>query len=208
MMKYIGFYWNALAPMMKHSIKKRFGKEIADKAIKNGKAYYKYILDNADDLGKGNPLADNAYFAYSFVAAWLGCNKEITPDGMGDVMSDVLHIARFLFNKTNMNKPSHIDRYKKTMQKYVKWSEINLSKYPSSWEMCIDDVPKGFGYHFTSCPIASTCKKLGFAEIMPPLCETDHKMAAIKHGKLKREHTIAAGGEICDYWFVGDKEEF
>ncbi|GEM_PF-5794845 len=44
MMKYIGFYWNVLAPLMKGSIKKRFGSDIADKAIKNGKAKYKYIL--------------------------------------------------------------------------------------------------------------------------------------------------------------------
>jgi len=29
---------------MKGSIKKRFGSDIADKAIKNGKAKYKYIL--------------------------------------------------------------------------------------------------------------------------------------------------------------------
>lgn len=50
MMKYIGFYWNALAPMIKHSMKKHFGKEIADRAIKNGKAHYKYILNSTDDL--------------------------------------------------------------------------------------------------------------------------------------------------------------
>lgn len=208
MMKYIGFYWNALAPMIKHSMKKRFGKETADRAVRNGKAHYRYILNNADDLGAHNPLASNAYFAYAFVGAWLGCDKEVTPDQMGDVMGDVLLMARFLFNSTDMNKQAHIDKYKKTMLKYTKWAEINLKKYPASWEMCIDDVSKGFAYHFTRCPIASTCKKLGMAEIMLPLCETDHIMAAIKHGKLKRKHTIAAGGEICDYWFVGDKEDW
>ena len=29
-MKYNGFYWNAMSPFMKKSIKKRFGKDIAD----------------------------------------------------------------------------------------------------------------------------------------------------------------------------------
>lgn len=208
MMKYIGFYWNVLAPLMKGSIKKRFGSDIADKAIKNGKEKYRYILEKANDLGNHNPLAHNAYFAYAFVAAWLGCDKALTPEQMGDVMGDVLHKVGFLFSTTDMNKKSHVEKYKKTLGKYIDWQSENLKKYPSSWNMYVDDVPNGLSYHFTSCPIAATCKKLGFPEIMPPLCQTDHTMAAIRHGKLKRNGTIADGADICDYWFIGDKDNF
>ena len=71
-MKYKGIYWTLFAPMMKKSIAKRFDKELADKAIKQGKTEYKRLLSRADDLGSGNPMAMNAYFAYVFAAAWLG----------------------------------------------------------------------------------------------------------------------------------------
>ena len=31
------------------------------------------------------------------------------------------------------------------------------------------------------------------------------KAAGLMHAKLIREQTLASGGEMCDYWFVGDK---
>ena len=46
---------------------------------------------------------------------------------------------------------------------------------------------------------------IGLGEIMKPLCETDRVMFAYQHGKLYREHTIAEGAGVCDYWSVGDR---
>ena len=40
---------------------------------------------------------------------------------------------------------------------------------------------------------------------MPALCATDEVMFRLQHGKLCREHTIANGDGVCDYWIVGDK---
>lgn len=77
-------------------------------------------------------MASNAYFAYVFVAAWLGTGKKISAEDIADVMKDV------------------------------------LAK-------------------------------------MKPLCELDAVMFAYQHGILHRGHTIASGGELCDYWIVGDK---
>ena len=57
MMKYVGLYWTLFAPMMKKSIAKRFDKELADRAIRQGKVEYKGLLARADDLGPGNPMA-------------------------------------------------------------------------------------------------------------------------------------------------------
>lgn len=63
-MKYVGIYWTLFAPLMKKSIRKRFSKELADRAIRQGKSEYRGLLSRADDLGPGNPMAMNAYFAY------------------------------------------------------------------------------------------------------------------------------------------------
>lgn len=105
-MKYRGIYWTMFAPMMKKSISNRFDAELADQAIRQGKSEYKRLLARADDLGPGNPMAMNAYFAYVFAAAWLGSGKEITPDEMALVMTDVLEskLLRTFFGLTDLNR--------------------------------------------------------------------------------------------------------
>ncbi len=37
------------------------------------------------------------------------------------------------------------------------------------------------------------------------MCDIDHLTAKLMHLTLHREQTLAGGGEICDYWFVGDQ---
>ena len=89
-MKYVGIYWALFAPMIKKSIRQRFSASLAEQSIREGKKEYKRLLSRADDLGPGNPMASNAYFAYVFAAAWLGSGRKITPDEMALVMTDVI----------------------------------------------------------------------------------------------------------------------
>ena len=105
-MKYVGFYWTLFAPMMKKSIAARFNQELAEQSIREGKTEYRRLLSRADDLGPGNPMATNAYFAYVFAGAWLGSGKRITPNEMALVMTDVLEsrLMRFVFGLTDMNR--------------------------------------------------------------------------------------------------------
>ena len=51
-MKYIGIYWTLFAPMIKNSMTNRFGKALAEQAIKSGKAEYKRLLSRADETFK------------------------------------------------------------------------------------------------------------------------------------------------------------
>ncbi len=39
------------------------------------------------------------------------------------------------------------------------------------------------------------------------MCELDHLLAGMYHARLYREQTLAGGGTVCDYWFVGDQEQ-
>ena len=43
-MKYVGIYWTLFTPLMKKSIRKRFSKELADRAIRQGKSEYRGLL--------------------------------------------------------------------------------------------------------------------------------------------------------------------
>ena len=208
-MKYVGLYWSLFAPKIKKSIKKRCGNDLAEKSIENGKAEYRRLLSEADDLGKGNPMAMNAYFAYVFAAVWLGSGKKITPDEMALVMTDVLtsQPLKFYFGLTDINKPKGEKKWERDMKKYQAWYEKNNEKYPVNWVVNFDENKhkQGSDYYFSRCPICEFCQRAGLAELMPALCATDEIMFRLQHGVLHREHTIAAGDAVCDYWIVGDK---
>ena len=205
-MKQNNFYWSLFAPMIKNSIEKRFGAGLADQAIHRGKAEYRTLVAEAPELGCGNPMASNAYFAYVFVGAWLGTEKKLTPEDMGLVMTDVLKRVRFFFSMTDMNKTP--EKWYRDMKKYEKWYDAgNGEKYPTTWKVHFDEGihRDGSFYYFSVCPICSYLTGRGLGEIMPALCATDPVMFEYQHGKLHREHTIAGGDAVCDYWIVGDK---
>ncbi|MCR5716842.1 MAG: L-2-amino-thiazoline-4-carboxylic acid hydrolase [Lachnospiraceae bacterium] len=205
-MKEHNFYWMFFAPMMKRSIQKRFGKKMAVTSIRQGKAEYRRLVAGAPEIGKGNPMAENAYFAYAFVGAWLGSNKQLTPDDMALVMTDVLTRVKFFFGMTDLNRTPK--KWYRDMKKYEAWYDAgNGAKYPTTWKVHFDENlhRDGSYYYFSVCPICSYLTGLGLGEIMRPLCETDKVMFAYQHGVLHREHTIASGGSMCDYWTVGDR---
>lgn len=206
-MKYKGIYWTLFAPLMKKSIAKRFGKELAEKSIKDGKAEYRKLLSRADDLGPGNPMASNAYFAYVFAGAWLGSGKEISPDEMALVMTDVLEsrLLRNIFGTVNLNRTPK--KWEQDMRKYEAWFTKHGKDYPVNWNVNFDGTRHRDGsfYYFTRCPICEFCQREGIEELMPALCSTDEVMFRLQHGKLHREHTIANGDPVCDYWITGDK---
>ena len=205
--KYRGIYWTLFAPMIKRSIASRFDRELAETSIRRGKAEYRRLLAHADDLGPGNPMAMNAYFAYVFAAAWLGSGKRITPDEMGEVMTDVLEsrLLRTVFGMTDLNRTPK--KWYHDMKKYEAWYQKHGTSYPVNWVVNFDESAHDFGsyYYFTRCPICEFCKREGIAELMPALCATDEVMFRLQHGKLHREHTIARGDGVCDYWVTGDK---
>ena len=208
-MKYVGIYWTLFAPMMKKSIAKRFGKDLAERSIRQGKTEYRKLLSRADDLGPGNPMATNAYFAYVFAAAWLGSGRLITPEQMGQIMTDVLEsrLLRTVFGMTDLNRTPK--KWEQDMRKYQAWYKMHGKAHPVNWVVNFDDTrhKDGSFYYFTRCPICEFCQREGIAELMPALCATDEVMFRLQHGRLHREHTIANGDPICDYWVMGDQME-
>jgi len=208
-MKYRGIYWTLFAPMIRKSITNRFGKQLAGEAVSNGKSEYRRLLSHADDLGPGNPMAMNAYFAYVFAAAWLGSGKMLTPEDMGQVMTDVLEtrLLRAYFGMTDLNRTP--GKWEQEMRKYAAWFEKYGKDYPVNWVVRFDESrhQEGSFYYFTRCPICEFCVREGIEELMPALCATDEVMFRLQHGKLYREHTIANGDGLCDYWIVGDKTD-
>ena len=207
-MKYKYFYWNIFRRCLKKSVSIRLGPKRAKQVLMAGKIQYRRLCHEAPDLGKGNPYALNAYFAYVFIGVWLGANKELSPKTMAEIMGESLQLVKPLFKVINFNKPISVKFAKKVLfGDYLKWYKKNGKKYPNTW------IPKGnlenregLYYELHSCPICEFCRAQGISEIMPPLCEMDNMMFSMMRGKLTRRQTIASGGSMCDYWVVGDNE--
>lgn len=207
-MKYKSFYWNFFKPCLKKSVAKRLGDERAKQVLMKGKSEYRRLCEEAPDIGKGNPYALNAYFAYVYIGLWLGADGELTSDTMAEIMGESLEFVSPLFKIINFNKPSGVRLAREILfGDYLKWYNKHGKDYPDTWIPVGDSENRaGLYYELHSCPICKFCKSQGISEIMPPLCEMDNMMFKMMHGKLTRHQTIASGGSMCDYWVVGDKE--
>lgn len=93
--------------------------------------------------------------------------------------------------------------------KYAGWCTPGKEKqYPTSFKVDFEGQPYDGAcyYRITRCPICAYADKLGVRELMPLFCELDEVMITLQHGVLHRQHTLANGGDYCDYFITGDKE--
>ncbi|MBF1269697.1 MAG: L-2-amino-thiazoline-4-carboxylic acid hydrolase, partial [Oribacterium parvum] len=76
-----------------------------------------------------------------------------------------------------------------------------------TWDFHFDEKRHrdGFYYHFTRCPLEKFARENGYLDLLPLCCDIDHIAVERNKGVLHREQTLATGGTICDYWFVGDQ---
>lgn len=209
MLEYTNKYWKMLIPLAKRSLVRRFGKEETAALIKKADEVYRDLLNRADDVGKDNPMASNVYECLMFFAIWRAADGRITVDDLRAIAHEVL---RFPLLKAaglyiNANKKTGQKRLEKMMLKNAAWLEQHPQYKGASWDFNFDSEKhsEGFYYHFTKCPLNDFARREGYLEVLPVMCEIDLLTAGLMHARLIRGQTLASGGEICDYWFVGDK---
>lgn len=208
-MKYNGFYFYLFRGTMKKVLAEHYGKAFARDTMKRAHSVYKKLVTEADDIGDGNPMAYNELFALAFVAPYLASGKRIAPKIAQEMMRRSLYHVRFYFGMVNLNTQKGKLANQKNILKYVKWYTPEREKeYPASFRVDFAGRPyEGACYYrITRCPICACCKKLGAEELMPLFCELDEVMIGLQHGVLHRQQTIASGGDFCDYWITGDRE--
>ena len=116
----------------------------------------------------------------------------------------------WFFAVTDLNTDKGKAENKKNIIKYYKWYTPEKEKlYPTSFKVDFVGQPheKACYYRITRCPICLYSQKLGVSELMPLLCQLDSVMINLQHGVLHREHTLADGGQFCDYYITGNKEK-
>lgn len=82
MMEYTSKYWNMLTPLIKKSLRKRYGKAKTTQFLRKTNQIYRDMLRRADDIGKDNPMASNLYEGLIFLRSgmrrtdrflWMNC---------------------------------------------------------------------------------------------------------------------------------------
>ncbi|MBR3046147.1 MAG: L-2-amino-thiazoline-4-carboxylic acid hydrolase [Oscillospiraceae bacterium] len=209
MQKYTGKYWMILAPLVKKSLKKHYGNSFAADTMKKAKAEYKAMLNRVDDIGADNPMASNIYMSFIFFAVYRAANGRITVDALRTIAHEAIEWKplRCMGMIINANKPGGIRAIRKMMLKNAEWLERHPMYKKVSWDFNFDETKHrdGYCYHFTQCPLNNFARREGLLDVLPVMCDMDFLTAGLMHAKLHREHTLAGGGKICDYWYVGDK---
>ena len=110
---------------------------------------------------------------------------------------------------TDLNTDRGKAENKKSGVKYAaRYTTEKEKQYPTSFKVDFVGQPHEGAcyYRITRCPICIYTEKLGVRALMPLFCELDEVMVTLQHGVLHRKHTLAAGGEYCDYYITGNKE--
>lgn len=194
---------------MKQVLAEKYGKQYAAEIMKKSHKVYKELVAQADDFGDDNPMAYNELFALVFVAPYVASEKKIPPETVQEMMRRALYHIKWYFSRTDLNTAKGKAENKKSVVKYAAWyTPENEKQYPTSFKVDFEGQPYDGAcyYRITRCPICAYADKLGVRELMPLFCELDEVMITLQHGVLHRQHTLANGGDYCDYFITGDKE--
>lgn len=209
MLKYTGKYWTVILPLIKRSMNRYYGSDFIHETVKKAKPIYVEMLRSVDDVGADNPMAKNIYECFVFLAVWKAAEGKIGADDLRRITRDVLSfpLLKAMGLVLNANSPASLKRIGERMHANQDWLDAHPQYKTASWDFNFDETlhRDGFYYHFTHCPLNDFARKNDMIDILPVMCEIDHVTAALMHAKLHREHTLATGGTMCDYWFYGDK---
>lgn len=206
-MRYKPLIWTFMTRLLARQLKMRWAGDV-NGLIRKAKPIYKDLLNKVEGITEKNPMSYNISMGFVFIAVWLASDRTITPDVMG-MSVDGMFESRFLqtlFGMLDMNTEKGLRFFKNKIKKSAAYAERHPEEY-NTWAFVFDDSlhENGFYYHFIHCPLADFCNRCGYQEIIPVLCNIDYTTIGMMHSVLKREHTIASGGDICDYWIYGDK---
>lgn len=209
-MKYNAFIFKVLSSRLEKYLSEYYDKSELKEWVTKAKPIYKELLFDMRDVSDQDPMGNNITTSFVVIALWLASDRKITPENMSKAFEKTvdMKILHWIFGHIDMNTEKGIRTFGNMMHKNAKWAQEH-PEYPNTWRFRFNESlhKDGFYYNFTYCPIAAFCKKHGYEEINPVLCNIDFITMSMMHSVLHRDHTIAAGGEICDYWTVGDEVE-
>lgn len=209
MMKYKPSMWILMSRLMKKPMSNHFGKEFAEDVMKRAKPIYRRMLQDVTDIGANNPMAGNIYSSFVYLAIWQAADGKIGMEEYRNVVMEFMHlpVVQKVMGGKDINRPKDMKKLEAILKNNADWLKSHPEYEQVSWDFNFDGTKHqdSVYYHFTRCPIERYAKEHGFIDVLPICCDNDYEIAKLYHAKLHREHTLASGGTICDYWFVPDK---
>ena len=178
MMKYKGTYITLFSIMLKKFLREQYGVEVARKALKGAKSIYKSMLEKVDDIGDDNPMANNIYMCFVFLAIWNAAEGAIDVESYRAVIKRFMKSPMVLkiMGSIDLNKPKHLQKMKDNFRAMQVWVDEHPQYKDKTWDFNFDETKHKDGsyYHFTRCPIEAFARKYGYLEVLPVCCEIDY----------------------------------
>jgi len=213
MMEYKGSYWLLVSGLLRGPMEKWYGDKFTAVVFRRAKPIYREMLAKTADIGSDNPMASNVYMCFPMLAIWKAANGKITVADYRRIIEEVMEQP---FVKKGMacmnmdaNDPRGLAKLEDMLHKNADWLKMHPEYAGASWDFNFDKSKHrdGIYYHFTRCPLADFARENDLLDVLPICCDIDHITARACHATLHREQTLATGGTMCDYWYVGDKVE-
>ena len=210
-MKYKGTFLYLIKILIRKPMNKKYGRAFTRSVLRKIRPIYKEMLSKTDDIGFENPMASNIYMSFVFLAIWKAAEGKVTPIDFKEVITEFMSnpiVQRFM-GGMDVNEPDAMRKMEEKFHRMAQWAEEHQEYKDKTWDFNFDETKHKDGtyYHFTRCPIEKFARENGYMEILPVICDIDFLTAKARGAVLRREQTLATGGKMCDYWFVGDKVE-
>ena len=209
MMPYKGTYLRLLSALLRRPMIEEYGRKVTDRALKGVKSVYREMLMKVEDIGADNPMAKNIYLCFVFLAIWKAGEGAITAESLRHVSRALMErpTVRMVMGRSDLNRPKDLLALEQRLHRMKDWADAHPEYRDKTWDFNFDETlhRDGVYYHFTRCPLEKFARENGYLEVLPVGCAFDHLTVAANHGVLHRDHTLAEGGCMCDYWIVPDR---
>lgn len=175
----------------------------------------KYRLEEPYIGGRDNVMSDNLYQAYCMFALYDAMDRKMSG-------SDIQELIDIYFTQMMAHMPKDFDlsfivhsklvtgAIYKYMEHYA--SKANSKKgntWNNTWGMKVnpDQRDTGIAWNLVGCPLADFARKHDMMEVLPYMCNIDHRTAETFGFKLFRNQTVSNGDDDCAYWFVDKKSK-
>ena len=195
------------------TLRARFGEaEAAQRWEKIEELYGRWLREDGDLGGRANMMADNMTLCYAVCAFYEALDRQLTRKEFDRIVEDVMRVPFRMMGVLDMNRLYKKRRLMGLLHAYIQRYQRKADKcrgnaWGNTWKLEAnpDGHAVGFAMTLYSCPLYDFARKRGYMDILPWMCQTDHRVAAAMHARLIRHNTLAAGGDCCDYWYVGDR---
>ncbi|MFX1390625.1 MAG: L-2-amino-thiazoline-4-carboxylic acid hydrolase [Promethearchaeota archaeon] len=202
--------FNSLVKVAKKIALPNYDIEIVEKIIENTYKELENLLVKIPYVGGDkSPFTPLMIQSAETIALYKACKSlNLTKREIGKIIYDIAEnsaqsisfFKKFLYRRAIFSK-----KLKNYWEYWLNESQKRL--YPENWlGVFVESDEKSFdyGFNFTECGCLKLLDKENAKEIAPYICLCDYaRMRAFGIG-FKRNKTIAAGSDICDFRFIRD----